>query len=324
MFRKLSISIVALMLGNLAQSAEVVGIGNISRVVSDIDRAMEFYQGVLGLEPAMGPTEFSNNPAVMELGNTPGAQSRIATLAVPGEDFGIELIEYRDIARGAAQFRFQDPGATVLQISLRDMNPILGRLERSVGRIWTPTGEPVSAGPGTRIIFLQDPDGFFIELIESGDAPEGAGNIFGAGFEVIIDDSETSANFYRAAFSADPLISETFIDTPALHANVATNGAAFLRTTMSMPGTDLDMAFLEFSGIYRKRLQSQVQDPGTALLQLYVDDVPGMIERLVDSGGELITAGGGAVDFGGGILLAIVRGPDNLYLELMPPRLGQP
>jgi predicted enzyme related to lactoylglutathione lyase len=80
------------------------------------------------------------------------------------------------------------------------------------------------------------------------------------------------------------------------------------------------MAFLEFRGIYRKPLATRVQDPGTALLQLFVDDVPGVMQKLIDAGGTLITTGGGPVDIGGGTLLVIVRDPNNLYFELLPQR----
>jgi catechol 2,3-dioxygenase-like lactoylglutathione lyase family enzyme len=256
----------------------------------------------------------------MQLGATPGAQSRIATFSIPGSELGVELIEYKDIARGHAQIQFQDPGATVLQLRVRDLNGILTRLVESRGRIWTPSGEPVPFGESFKIIFIQDPDGIFIELIEDSNAPAGEGNVYGASFELIIADSAANAAFYRAGLGADPVVGEAFDDTPMLNETVDTHGGAFRRTTMTIPSTAVEMAFLEFEGVYRKPLRTRVQDPGTALLQLYVDDVPAMTDRLVAAGGTLITTGGGPVDLGGGRLLSIVRDPNNLYIELMPSR----
>lgn len=317
---KLLIGLSLLLAGHCAAAAEIVGVGNFSHVVSDLGRAVAFYRDVIGLETATGPTRFSDNPAIMQLGDTPGAQSRIAVLAIPGSAAGIELIEYKDIDRAHAQIRFQDPGATVLQLRVRDMDPILGRLAGSDGRIWTPSGEPIPVGEGARIIFLQDPDGIFIELIEDRSARAGAANVYGASFELIIEDSETTADFYREGLGADPELTAGFDDTQALHANVATHGAAFRRTSLTIPGSDVAMSMLEFRGIYRKPLTTRVQDPGTSLLQLFTDDVPGMVNRLVAAGGTLITTGGGPVDLGGGVLLAIVRDPNNLYIELLPPR----
>jgi len=299
-------------------AAEVIGVGNFSHIVSDLDRAVTFYSEVLELENTVPPGEFSPNPAIMQLGDTPGAQSRIAVFAISGSELGIELIEYRDIARGHAQIRFQDPGASVLQLRVHDMDSILTRLESSTGRIWTPSGDPVAFGETSRIIFIQDPDGIFIELIEDSSAASGEANVYGASFELIIDSTETNASFYRNGFGVDPDVSAEFDSSPDLNANVATSGGAFRRSSITIPGTEVGMAFLEFKDIYRKPLATRVQDPGTALLQLFVDDVPGMVERLVDAGGTMITTGGGPVDLGGGVLLAIVRDPNNLYLELLP------
>lgn len=307
-------------IGLSANAQEVVGVGNFSHIVSDLGRAMDFYEQVLELEISTSPTEFSPNPAIMQMGNTPGAQSRIAAYSIPGSELGIELIEYKDIARGHAQIRFQDPGATVLQLRIRDMDAILARLERSTGRIWTPSGEPLQFGDGLRIIFLQDPDGIFIELIEDQNASPGGTNIYGASFELIIDSTDTNAAFYREGIGAMVEVSADTDRTPNLHQTVATVGAGFRRSSTTIPGTDVGVAFLEFSEIYRKPLATRVQDPGTSLLQLIVDDVPAMVERLVAAGGTPITTGGGTVDLGGGVLLAIVRDPNNLYLELLPQR----
>jgi predicted enzyme related to lactoylglutathione lyase len=303
-----------------ASAAEVLGVGNLSHVVSDLGRAVAFYGEVIGLPVGQAPGEWSPNPAIMQLGNTPGAQSRIATFTIPGAVFGIELIEYKDIARGHAQIRFQDPGASVLQLRVRDLDVVLARLAGSPGRIWTPTGEPIVVSDTVRIVFLQDPDGIFVELIEDTEAPAGDGNVYGGTFEFIIEDSETTAAFYRAALGADVDISANFDDTPALHANVATNGAAFRRTNLTIPGAELGVSMLEFRDIYRKPLKTKVQDPGTSIVQLYVDDVAAMTRQLVSAGGTLITTGGGPVELFPGVLLALVRGPDNVYLELLPQR----
>jgi predicted enzyme related to lactoylglutathione lyase len=309
-----------LALGATSEAQQVVGVGNFSHVVSDLGRAMAFYEEVLDLPVNTPATEFSPNPAIMQLGNTPGAQSRIAAYSIPGSELGIELIEYKDIDRGHAQIRFQDPGATVLQLRVRDMDVILDRLENSAGRIWTPSGVPVPFGESLRIIFIQDPDGIFIELIEDSLAPAGDSNVYGASFELIIESTETNAVFYRDGIDAEVNVSADFDASPDLNATVATSGAAFRRSSTTIPGTDVGVAFLEFRDIYRKPLATRVQDPGTALLQLFVDDVPAMTQRLVAAGGKLITTGGGPVDLGGGVLLAIVRDPNNLYLELLLQR----
>src|SRR4051812_43451649 len=94
----------------------VTGIGNFSHIVSNLDKSIEFYRDVLGLELTAPPAPFSPNPAIMKLGNTIGAQSHIAVMKIPGSAMGVELIDYKDIDRKPAHPRFQDPGAGNLAI----------------------------------------------------------------------------------------------------------------------------------------------------------------------------------------------------------------
>ena len=50
----------------------VAGVGNFSHIVSNLDKSIEFYRDVLGLELSAPPAPFSPNPAIMKLGNTLG------------------------------------------------------------------------------------------------------------------------------------------------------------------------------------------------------------------------------------------------------------
>src|SRR5205809_226550 len=89
-----------------ASNTFITGVGNYSHIVADLDKSLAFYRDVIGLQPTAPPQAFSGNPAIMKLGNTAGAQSRYVALAVPGSAVGVEIIEYKDIARTAAHPRF--------------------------------------------------------------------------------------------------------------------------------------------------------------------------------------------------------------------------
>ena len=78
---------------------EVTGLGNFSHIVANLDKSLEFYHDVLGLEISAPARPFDPNPTIMKLGDTPGAQSRMAQLKVAGAPLGVELIEYKDIDR---------------------------------------------------------------------------------------------------------------------------------------------------------------------------------------------------------------------------------
>lgn len=308
-----------------ARAAEVVRVGNVSHVVGNLERSLEFYRDVIGLEPATAPTDWSPNPAIMRLGDTPGAQSRIATLRVPGSELGLELIDYKDIERRPVQIRFQDPGASNLMLRVRDLDAIVDRVRGSSGRIWTPSGEPITLGGTARAVFVQDPDGFFVELLEGMPAQPGAaepppGNVIGGDFEVIVADAERTAEFYREALGYEVAVSETFDANELLTNTANTLGAAFRRGTSTIPGTRVSMVFMEFKDINRAPLATRTQDPGTTILQLFVDDVAAMTKQLAAAGGTVVSTDGVPADLGGGTLAAIVRDPNNLFIELLPAR----
>ncbi|MBN1237315.1 MAG: VOC family protein [Gammaproteobacteria bacterium] len=303
-------------------AAEVLGVGNFSHIVGNLERSVEFYRDTIGLEPNVEATPWSDNPAIMRMGATPGAESRIATFRIPGSELGVELIEYRNIDRRPVQVRFQDPGAANLMLRVRDLDPILERVKRSTGRVWTPSGQPVAVGDSARIVFLQDPDGFFIEVVEgmppsspSGAPPEG--NVLGADFEIIVRDSEETARFYRDGLGYEPRIGESFDDTKLLTDTVNALGGAFRRTTSTIPGTSVSMVFMEFRDVTRAPLATRVQDPGTAILQLFVDDTAELTQRLESAGGTVISEGGVPVEVRPGRHISIVRDPNNLFLELI-------
>ena len=97
-----------------AEPGVVVGVGGFSHIVANVEESVEFYRDVLGLEMPNPPQEFAAIPWIIDMGNTPGSQSRPAHLFIPGSKLAIELIDYKDIDRQAVHPRFQDPGAASL------------------------------------------------------------------------------------------------------------------------------------------------------------------------------------------------------------------
>jgi hypothetical protein len=73
--------------------------------------------------------------------------------------------------------------------------------------------------------------------------------------------------------------------------------------------------FIEFANVYRKPLKTKVQDPGTAILQLYVRDMDGLMKTLNANRADIISTDGQPVLLGRSKLV-IVRDPNNLFLEL--------
>ena len=93
-------------------------------------------------------------------------------------------------------------------------------------------------------------------------------------------------------------------------------GGAFKQSRGTIPGTTASIVFIEFANVDRKALKTRVQDPGTAILQLMVRDMDGVMKILKANNANIISTGGEPVALGASKLV-IVRDPNNLYLELI-------
>ena len=299
----------------------VAGVGNFSHIVSNLDKSIEFYRDVLGLELTAPPAPFSPNPAIMKLGNTIGAQSHIAVMKIPGAGIGLELIDYKDIDRKPANPRFQDPGAGNLAILVKDIDVVAARLKKAGAHVLTAAGVPVEIQGIEKGFFAQDPDGFIVEVTQLTPLPAAAaatpGNLFGASVEITVADTDQNAKFYRDVLGFQMRVNDAFNGNKLMADTAGTPGAQFRQSSAQIPGTSVRITFIEFKGIDRKPLQTRVQDPGTAILQLRVRDVDAAVKTLKTGGATVISTGGEPVTLGNR-KLAMVRDSNNLFLELLP------
>jgi predicted enzyme related to lactoylglutathione lyase len=301
----------------------ITGVGNFSHIVADLDKSLAFYRDVIGLQPGAPPRPFDGNVAIMKLGNTPNAQSRFVALRVPGSAIGVELIEYKDIERTPARPRFQDPGAANLIVRVRDLDVVVERVRKSGAKILTAAGAPTTIGNGGRVMFIQDPDGFVVELAQAG-APRGGaaapaqpeGNIVGGGFELTVEDTAKTVDFYQRVLGFQLTAGAMFNNDKVMNDTAGVPGGAFKQSRGPIPGTTTPIVFIEFANVDRTPLKTRVQDPGTAILQLFVRDMDGLMKSLKASGANVITTGGEPVSLGA-LKLVIVRDPNNLFLEFM-------
>ena len=269
-------------------SGSIVAVGNFSHIVASLDRSVEFYRDVVGLQLQGTPRLFSGDPA-MRVGNTPGAQSLFTTLPVPGSPLGVEIIEYRNIERQPVARRFQDPGAANVVLTVRDIDTIVLRARKMGARINTTGGLPASLPDGSRVILLQDPDGFFVELVQPSAAAEttssGSSNVIGSSFELVVEDTDRTVRLYREALGLELQAGTTFNAAKLLMETAGTPGAQVRRSVARIPGSPVTLAFLEFKEIERKSLRSRFQDPGTPILQLRVQNIQAVTNAWKRAGG---------------------------------------
>jgi molybdate transport system substrate-binding protein len=300
------------------QPPDVVGVGNFSHIVSSMEKSLAFYRDVLGLEVTIN-NPFSGAPAIMKLGATPNAQSRFAAVRVPGSEVGIELIEYKDIERKSQHPKFVDPGAGNMALRVRDIGVIYEKLQKFGATILTKGGKPATINNGA-YLFVQDPDGFVVELSQGTPPPDSkvpaASNVFGGAFETTVADSEASVKFYNDLLGFAMQLGASFNDNQLMAETAGAPGASFRQSRATIPGTSAPLTLIEFKNIARTKVQGRTQDPGTAILQLRVRDVDALTARLKAAGVPIVTTGGAPVDVGG-LKVSLVRGPDNLLLEFL-------
>ena len=306
-----------------APAGEVIGVGNFAHIVADLDTSVGFYRDVLGLTVS-NTIAFAPNDAVATFGHTEGGQSRVTVLKVPGLAMGIELIEYKDIARMPQQPAFVDPGAANMALRIRDLDALFEKVRKYPGvKVLTAGGQPVTVKtPNGELhaVFVQDPDGFVVEMLDvvnpPADAPPGH-VIAGASFEATVRDTAQTVKFYNELLGFDLKAGAAFNDNQQMASTAGAPGASFRQSTARIPGTAVPFTLIEFKNIQRKELSGRTQDPGTTVVQLVVRDVAALTAKLKAAGVPIVTSGGAPVQVGPGLKIAIVRDPNNMLLELV-------
>ena len=126
--------------------------------VRDLDRAIAFYRDVLGLDViatfSVGGTAFATGVGV------DGASAEFAHL--DAGDVRLELVTYEPKGASRASPQVNQPGAAHVGLSVDDLDAVFEGLPDGVD----PVSEPQTTESGTRIMFLRDPEGNLVELLE--------------------------------------------------------------------------------------------------------------------------------------------------------------
>jgi len=127
--------------------------------VTDLDRAVAFYRDTLGLDVL---SEFTVGGDAFATGvGIDGASAEFVHLAAG--DARIELVEYDPVGETAAETELNQPGATHLGLEVDDLDTVFDSLPDGCETI----AEPQTTESGTRILFVRDPDGTLVELLET-------------------------------------------------------------------------------------------------------------------------------------------------------------
>lgn len=303
----------------------VVGSGNWSPIVQDLDKAIEFYGGLLGLAvpppQVPGPRAFGSDPTLLAMFGMPGAQMRFVTARIPGSTVGVEMVELKDIERKPVRPRPQDPGGMTLILLVRDIAAAFAPLKKAGVPVVTPGGEPIAFGQNNaaRGVIVTDPDGHFVELLQLAQPPEtnapAGSNIIGARVRVTVADTERAMRVYRDVLHVQPQIG-SFGTIPLLDL-MGLKGAELKLTNVQVPGSALRLELIELKGVAGSPVKPRLQDPGATRLQVRVRDLDAAMAGLKAAGSTVVSTGGQPATLRGNLRAAIMPDADGLYFVLI-------
>lgn len=145
----------------------VTRIDHVGITVSDLDRALSFYRDLLGLHLIADTTV--SEPEVAELLGLESVVLRIADLD-SGDGRIVELIQYLQPKGRRAVYESSDSATAHVAFTVDDLAALIERLRSGgvtiVSRRPITISEPGGAFDGAICLYVRDPDGLILELVQ--------------------------------------------------------------------------------------------------------------------------------------------------------------
>jgi catechol 2,3-dioxygenase-like lactoylglutathione lyase family enzyme len=139
-----------------------MGFHHVAVRVSDIERATRFYveglDGVVRTSPGLREGPFAETV----MGGTPGARFRVNHVDLPAGT--VELFECLEPVNETGRFRPAEAAQLHFALQVDDVRAALRKVEAAGGKRYWP--DVVSLGGGAHAVYVTDPDGNVIELID--------------------------------------------------------------------------------------------------------------------------------------------------------------
>jgi catechol 2,3-dioxygenase-like lactoylglutathione lyase family enzyme len=135
-----------------------------SFTVSDIERSIEFYASTFGFTRPAAIRDVKE-PWIGEVTGFPDAHLRIGF--VERNEAKLELIQYVRPEQPPLQASTAAAGAAHMALAVNDADEALRAAEANGGtRVSDPVVVPEGPWKGRRVVYLRDPDGIPLELVE--------------------------------------------------------------------------------------------------------------------------------------------------------------
>ena len=320
-----------------SQGGQVMGVIQWMTIVADLDKAEQFYHGLLGLEsiggdPRMRLGFYGTVPFLIDQFENKG-DLRNFSLRIPGSDMGVEPVQWKETAGKLVASRIQDPGAGHLILKTWNLDGFMKRIAKSGAQVLTVGGQPVRvAGPdgAHRVVWLREPNGFFIELEQpdpSSVVPGANGSpspswYTGADAGFAVNDLDKTVRFYHDLLGFEPQTSEWMSNADAINA-FGTRGGQYRTSTLRLPGSSVAIRLIEFKGLDRKPLQKRIADPNSVVLRMRVRGIDALAAKMKAAGTKIVSVSG-APYTNGPTRWFMTEGPDNIFVQLTEAPSGAP
>jgi len=330
-----------------APPADVLNPGHLGRQIGNVELIIHFYHDLLEtglLGPRGQPRPFGSkytNPALLEfaqlgqgVSNPMDARNRAVILSIPGtagaggREMAVEAIEIKGIDSKPYKPHMSDPGSSRLVLIVRDLETVLARLKDELVPVITVGGNPVvlPGRPGIqgkiRSIFVRDPDGYPVELMEITPLPKTSApaesNILGARVSVVVQDLETTCRWFQRLVGPDFKfwVSPSLVNERA-YENLTNTSGPFRMALAKIPGSPVIMEFIQYRNYDKNFVRPHFQDPGAAHILFMSRDVDIVMARMRAANLQTLSKTGGPVFIGPATRSFFVETPDGFWAEFM-------
>jgi lactoylglutathione lyase len=148
-----------------------LGFGHVGLQVSDIERSRAYYRDIIGLVEI---ERLVRDEAYLgRVTGYPGVRLDVCLLLEPRSGVMLELLEYLGVPGSPIDPATGNPGTAHVCFRVDDVDAIHARaLGAGYGSVDVPVTPTSGRWTGGRSVYLLDPDGIRVELVQSG--PDGA------------------------------------------------------------------------------------------------------------------------------------------------------